>query len=105
MTIALIILILLLLCSVALNALMIWYNRKAVNGLFLMTENIDVLIGLKEEYLEHLNSLYELEMFYGDSTLKGLIDHTEFMITEIKSFDKMYSLLKEEDFDDDTEET
>jgi len=99
--IIIVILAVLLTTSVVLNVLMIWYNRKAVDSLVLMSENIDNLIGLKEEYLEHLSSLYNLEMFYGDSTLEGLMDHTKFMINEVKSFDRMYSLLAEEEFNDE----
>ena len=104
MIVTIIILILLLILSITLNVLMVWYNRKAVKSLTLVSENLDDLIGLKEEYMEHLNSLYSLEMFYGDSTLEALMDHTKFMIEEVKSFDRMYSLLREEGLDDEPED-
>jgi len=108
MILSIIILSVLLVLSITFNALSLWYNRQAVNSLLFVSDNIGDMVGLVQEYHEHLESLYEMEMFYGDSTLKGLIDHTSFILEEIKVFEDIYSLTREEEeakLDDGTEST
>jgi len=97
MILSIIILSLLLVLSITLNALSIWYNRQAVNSLLFVSDNIGDIVGLIREYHEHLESLYEMEMFYGDSTLKGLMDHTSFILEEVKIFEDIYGLTREEE--------
>ena len=97
MILSIIILSALLLFSIILNIFLIWYNRQAVNNLLFVSDNIGDMVGLIKEYHEHLESLYEMEIFYGDSTLKGLIDHTSFMLEEVKAFEDIYSLTREEE--------
>ena len=108
MILSIIILSVLLVLSITFNALSLWYNRQAVNSLLFVSDNIGDMVGLVQEYHEHLESLYEMEMFYGDSTLKGLIDHTSFILEEMKGFEDIYSLTREEEeakLDDGTEST
>ena len=85
MIITIVLLSLLLLLSLALNVFCIWVNRQVVAKLFYVSDNIGDTMGIIQEYQEHLESLYEMEMFYGDDTLQGLIEHTKFIIDEIKA--------------------
>tara|TARA_R100000005_G_C4870027_1_gene126995 strand:- start:37 stop:360 length:324 start_codon:yes stop_codon:yes gene_type:complete len=102
MIITIVLLSLLLLLSLALNVFCIWVNRQVVAKLFYVSDNIGDTMGIIQEYQEHLESLYEMEMFYGDDTLQGLIEHTKFIIDEIKGFEEIYSLtVDEENVDDD----
>jgi hypothetical protein len=102
MIITIVLLSLLLLLSLALNVFCIWVNRQVVTKLFYVSDNIGDTMGIIQEYQEHLESLYEMEMFYGDDTLQGLIEHTKFIIDEIKGFEEIYSLtVDEENVDDD----
>jgi len=96
MILTIIILSVLLVFSIVGNILLVWYNRQLVQNLFFVSDNIGDVVGLVKEYHEHLESLYEMEMFYGDSTLKGLIDHTSFILEEIKAFEEIYNLTREE---------
>ena len=97
MTLTIILLSILLALSIVLNIVLFWYNRQVVKNLLFVSDNIGGVIGLVKEYQEHLESLYDMEMFYGDSTLKGLIDHTKFIIEEIKEFEEIYGLTREDD--------
>jgi hypothetical protein len=72
-----------------------------VKKLLFVSDNIGDTMGLVKEFQAHLESLYEMEMFYGDSTLKGLIDHTKFVVAEIQGFEEIYSLTRPEDEQDD----
>ena len=95
-----IILSLLLAISISLNGLLYWYNRRVVEKILFVSDNIGDTMGLVKEYHEHLESLHAMEMFYGDETLRGLIDHTNFIVGEMRIFEDVYSLTREEDTTD-----
>ena len=85
-----------ILYSVAVTALFlfcIFYIRYLLKKLVFFAENIDNLREEVEEYSVHLESLYEMEMFYGDETIKGMIDHTKHVLDKIEDFEEFYSLL------------
>ena len=71
----------------------IFYIRYLLKRLVFFAENIDNLREEVEEYSVHLESLYEMEMFYGDETIKGMIDHTKHVLARIEDFEEFYSLL------------
>ena len=100
MILTIIILSLVLTLSLSANVVLLWYNRQAVEKLVFISDNIGDIMGLVQEYHEHLESLYEMEMFYGDATLKGLIDHTKFVLAEMKKFEQVYNLTVDGDIDD-----
>jgi len=100
MIVTIVILSLFLIASVVINGLLVWFNREAVAKLLFVSNNVTDTMGLIEEYNEHLESLYEMEMFYGDTTLKGLIDHTKFVLAEMKKFEQVYTLAVDGDIND-----
>lgn len=100
MIVTIIILSLFLVASMVINGFLIWFNREAVGKLLFVSNNVADTMGLIEEYNEHLESLYEMEMFYGDTTLKGLIDHTKFVSSEMKKFEQVYTLAVDGDIND-----
>ena len=71
----------------------IFYIRYLLKRLVFFAENIDNLREEVEEYSVHLESLYEMEMFYGDETIKGMIEHTKHILNRIEDFEEFYSLL------------
>ena len=77
-------LILVLCASITANILMFWYIRKALERVFVTSENIADLVDLLASYLAHLKSVYQLENFYGDAELKNLIAHTNELIDTIE---------------------
>jgi hypothetical protein len=53
-------------------------------------------VGSLEEYFSsfdnHLGQIYELEMFYGDETLDGLITHSKDLLEKIRDFQDSFSI-------------
>ncbi len=107
------VLLILLVLSVGLNAFLIWYARRLMFDLYDVSENIK---DLTEEVLAfdvHLNSVHELEVFYGDETLGNLIRHSSALMETLEDFTDIYTLfdeeaeerLTEEVFDDANTET
>jgi hypothetical protein len=74
-------LILALIISVTINAVLIWFSSEQSRQLFYVSQNLGDLVELISNYKEHLRKVYSLEMFYGDETLKLLMDHTNALVT------------------------
>ena len=93
--------------SIIINIFFIWYIISLLRKLVFVSDNIGNFLGFLNEYGDHLQSLHEMEMFYGDETLRGLIDHTEFITDEIKNFESVYTLVgyEEEREQDESAET
>ena len=71
----------------------IFYIRYLLQKLVFFAENIDNLREEVEEYGIHLKSLYEMEMFYGDETIRAMIEHTKHILDRIEDFEEFYSLI------------
>lgn len=69
-------LVLLALGSLTTAGVMVWYVRKLLVKMTLLTELQKETITEIEEFSEHLKTVYEMETFYGDETLRGLLEHT-----------------------------
>jgi len=81
--------------SLAANIFMLWYIRNLLSNMLELTDNI---AGFKEEvsiYKKHLQSIYELEMFYGDETLQFLMDHTKSIGDILEDFEDVDFFLEE----------
>jgi hypothetical protein len=74
---SIIILSIALVISFIFNALFFWYNRTLLSRLSFISNNIDDLVEMISNYREHLRSVFQMEMFYGDETLKFLLTHTK----------------------------
>ena len=65
-----------LLASVGVNVVLvrlaIWQSRD----LTYVSDNLGDLVEIIDNYRKHLKSVYELDSFYGDETLQGLMGHT-----------------------------
>ncbi len=61
-------------------------------------------MGSVRNFSEHLQSLHELEMFYGDTTLGHLIEHSKQLVEDMKNFEEIYTLLEDEPDDGKEEE-
>jgi hypothetical protein len=50
-----------------------------------------------DEFTEHVRSVYEMETFYGDQTLHGLLQHGSQLIEDLEKFDEIIYLTEEEE--------
>jgi len=73
---SIVILSIVLAVSLIFNGLMYWYSRQLTQKLSFIYDNIGDVSEIITNYRVHLKSVYSMEMFYGDETLKFLMDHT-----------------------------
>ena len=93
-----------LILSFALNAILIWYTKESIRKFTFIAENIQDLSNSIEDYSRHLKNVYEMEMFYGDETLKALIDHTRDLATSFGDYDEFYYMFGDEEEQEEQEE-
>ena len=112
----LIIVLSIILCtSIVVNIALGWYAIHAIKqirsdqgriiGLVEELEDLQNIIGV---YVAHLHSVAEMEMFYGDETLRELMRHGDAVIEAFQDYRDLYpSILEqqeEQNDDTDTEE-
>ena len=88
-------LIFLLVLSVALNGVLLWYIRKMLGKLLSVSDNMGNLVEDLASYQNHLQQLYEMEMYYGEPSIKNLILHSKQIIEHVKEFNDVYNLAQE----------
>ena len=80
--------------SVLFNVIMVWYAKTSLSKLdavYTASEEAAEIFSMIDTYGEHLQSVYEMPTFYGDTTLQGVLDHTKQMVEYLKKYEKVYS--------------
>jgi len=77
-----------------------WYVGVSLRELNQYNNDMVGLLNSFSDLQTHLNSIYEMEMFYGEPTLQDLINHIKDMSIEIDFYIQKYSLLEEEDIEE-----
>lgn len=88
-------LIIFLILSLFLNGMLLWYIRKMLGKLLLVSDNMGNLVEDLASYQNHLQQLYEMEMYYGEPSIKNLIVHSKEIIEHVKEFSDVYNLTEE----------
>lgn len=82
--------------SLIVNLGLVVYVRAAIARLMLVSEELGDLQDMINSFLDHTQSVYEMEMFYGDQTLQNLLEHARDFSAQMDSFEYIYSLTDEE---------
>ena len=89
-----------LLLSIVLNVLLVWYVRKVQTEYILfIRDNLEALTDMHSEFNEHLDVVNNMEMYFGDQTLVELLKHSKFVKEQTAEF-----LLVLQDLDEEVEE-
>ncbi len=109
-------LIMALCASVTANFVAFYYIRVVLGKLMYVGDNLGDLAEMITTYRNHLKSVYEMEMFYGDETLQFLVEHTKSLHNLLEDFEDVYSIgippenteeqiINEEEINNDAETT
>ena len=67
--------------------LLIWFVRKIQTDYILfIRDNIEGLVQMHQEFNEHLDLVNNMEMYFGDQTLVGLLEHSKFVKEQTAEF-------------------
>ena len=86
-------------CAILAIVFLIFYVRWLVKQIEELNVTLIQNSQMIADFSGHLSSLYEMEIFYGDETLQGLLQHAKLIIDEVQSADL---LLKEPEQEKDT---
>lgn len=97
LSIALSIIVVLLLASIA---FLVWFTYNLTRQIRYYDDELREIVAIVKNFTEHLDAVHEMEMFYGDETLRNLLRHSKEIVNTFSSYD-----LEEdtEDFDDNNE--
>tara|TARA_Y100000310_G_scaffold170492_1_gene170671 strand:- start:449 stop:706 length:258 start_codon:yes stop_codon:yes gene_type:complete len=60
-------------------------------------EDVLNIFGKLEGFSDHLDSIHDMEMFYGDSNLQDLINHSRRLMNDIIDVEEKYYVYEDED--------
>ena len=87
-----------LLLSITLNVLLAWFTRKVQTEYILyIRDNIETLVAVQSKFDEPLEQVNNMEMYFGDQTLVGLLEHSKFVKEQTVEFLSILQDLDEEE--------
>lgn len=87
--------------SLAATGIMIWYVRAVLLRLYRFQELHENASGQITSFSEHLSKVHEMEMFYGDSTLQSLIEHSKELSDNLEVISQALIFSHEEEYKED----
>jgi hypothetical protein len=93
--------IILLILSLAANIGLLWFCYKSLQQIRTYDDELTETVDIIRNFNSHLKGVYEMEMFYGDETLRHLLRHATDIIEVFDSYN-LYSDEEEETYDSPT---
>lgn len=91
--------------SLTVNLVLLYYVQWLLKTLSAIDEDIANVSDMLVDFTQHVQSIYEMEMFYGDETLKSLITHGKELTDNLKDLDLVINIGEKEEENDDQEAT
>ena len=67
------------------------YARRVLTRVLNASEEASEIFTRLDTFQEHLTSVYEMPTFYGDETLKGLLEHAKETSDFLSRYEEVYS--------------
>ena len=83
-----------LLISVGINIFLLWFGFKSIRQIAEYDEELRDMLGIIKNFSNHLSSVHDMEIFYGDETLRHLMRHASDIINTFEAYDLL--LVEEE---------
>jgi len=94
----------LLILSLLLNALLVFYSVRLARRLFVVGTNLEAIYNIMYAFRTHVEQIHEAEMFYGDQTLQTLIDHSKELLDELDKYEDLMQIVGPEQVEGNAEE-
>ena len=93
----------LLLLSLIINTVVIWYIYKLLKRFLFLSDNLDDLFGELDGYTMHIENVHSLETFYGEPVLQNLMNHSKDVVEYVDDFKNLFDDTKDslEDYEDE----
>ena len=88
--------------SALINVLFLFYVKWLLSIIKTISEDLELLSVKISDYVTHVDSLHELEMFYGEPTLQMLMEHGRELVKEISEIDLVLNEEEEEELEEES---
>ena len=85
------------------NLFLFAYTRGVLARLLFVSDELGDLQDMVDGFAKHLQSVYELETFYGDQTLQALLEHAVSFNEQLETFEYIYGLIEEDAENENTD--
>ena len=89
--------------SIIINGFAVWYIRELLIRYKFYSETTGQLFINLQEYTDHLERVNQMEVYFGDPTIQGLLEHSRDVTVTVAEYLDIFSL-EEEDLDAQEEE-
>jgi hypothetical protein len=89
-----IVFVLLFIVSVLFNVAMFLYSRQVLLKIYKASEEASDIFTQLDTFHEHIQSVHEMPVFYGDETLQGLLDHSKELLEFLAKYEEVYSFVQ-----------
>jgi hypothetical protein len=86
--------------SFLVNVVFIFYVRWLLSAIGAINKDMENITEIIYQFSQHVNTIHELEMFYGDQTLKGLLDHSRELVVQLENVDLVLNESEQEEEQD-----
>ncbi len=90
--------------SILMNIGLLVYTRTVLAQLLFVSEELGDLQDMINSFAKHVTRVYQLDMFYGDETLKALMEHAISLNEQLETFEYIYSLTMDDENETQQEE-
>ena len=87
MTLLYIATLIILLASIIINIFLLWFAFNLTRQIRFYDDELRGIVSIIKNFTEHLNAVHEMEMFYGDETLRNLLRHSSEIVKTFESYD------------------
>ena len=94
-----------LILSIVGNVFALWYIRRLLAKILFVSQNLTDLVDLLTTYRNHLERLFNLEMYYGDETMQFLIKHTRSLLEVLEDYSDIYLMTEPIEVGEEDEES
>ena len=93
--------------SIVINIGLVWYSATCLLTMNNMEEDMVDLLRKNESFLEELENVHSLEMYYGDESLQSLISHSREVVNDFIDVQEKYFDVEVEEleYEEDASET
>ena len=88
-----------LLISTCINIGLFVYARAVVVRLLAIAEELWDLQTMIDAFAKHTSAVYQMETFYGDQALKGLLQHAVSLNEQLETFEHVYNLTEKDEIE------
>jgi len=85
-----------LVLSISANVLLIWYIRQVIRRVWDLSENMDEIVEILEEYSNHIQTINEMETYHGDAVIDNLLKHSKAVEESLKAYIEAREIVREE---------